>query len=554
MKQVAKVFIVNVVVVVLILVLFEVFLRTFGIVPSSIVRAVYHPNLIGDYEPLISMVDNRVKAYPFRFTTNSQGVRSKFEYSETKGKNTFRILCLGDSFTMGWGVDDSETYSELLRALLQEKYKDINIEVIPAGGVFSNILDQADYYFDKGRKLHPDLVVLQFYPNDIYNEMSRGRVDRIKNKSNAIPYSDGLADKFKRFIFRTATFNYIGKLIVDVVGVKRLVGMESPVSKSGHEAFLESFLVHGGFNVDLASDWNELLNENTIDANKMLWGSYLSAMKFFQETLKRDGVGLQFVIVPNDLQVEKYLNAPSCVFSQYAKENGLHWTDFSSVFREYVLNEAENTKFILKGDGHTNALGNTLMATILANKIHVYKQDGRILFNVDSTYENKRNYKSKEQLELFCGNSALLSRANTPGIVVTDVKQDKLTVPNRDESFVECDTPDGSPCYLKVDFHTDKMVSALDIVFKYSVFNDQLKNNKLSMSLATNGGDYHYVNIFSSDGNGGWSSRDRLKILESNLSSPANDFSLLIQFVGKAGIMLPGSSSAHSSFSIYAYQ
>ena len=46
-------------------------------------------------------------------TINSHGLRDK-EYTYTKPKNVFRILCLGDSCTFGLGVSISKTYHSLL--------------------------------------------------------------------------------------------------------------------------------------------------------------------------------------------------------------------------------------------------------------------------------------------------------------------------------------------------------------------------------------------------------------------------------------------------------
>jgi lysophospholipase L1-like esterase len=59
----------------------------------------------------------------FTVSTNSKGFRGP-ELNETK--NGFRILCLGDSVTFGWGVAEKDSYPALLR-------KNLGIEVINAG-------------------------------------------------------------------------------------------------------------------------------------------------------------------------------------------------------------------------------------------------------------------------------------------------------------------------------------------------------------------------------------------------------------------------------------
>lgn len=66
---------------------------------------------------------------------NSKGTRGEdFEESKPK-KNVYRIICLGDSGTFGWGLSESETYSGLLKEKLQKYVGDsLKIEVINAGG------------------------------------------------------------------------------------------------------------------------------------------------------------------------------------------------------------------------------------------------------------------------------------------------------------------------------------------------------------------------------------------------------------------------------------
>ena len=48
-------------------------------------------------------------------TINSSGVRGLKDLAGPEQKNTFRTICLGDSFTLGYGVDDRKTFPFLLQ-------------------------------------------------------------------------------------------------------------------------------------------------------------------------------------------------------------------------------------------------------------------------------------------------------------------------------------------------------------------------------------------------------------------------------------------------------
>lgn len=83
-------------------------------------------------------------------------------------QDTFRILMLGDSFTMGKGVADDKTFSALLEASLKQQNK--NVEVLN-GGVdsYAPILSYLQLRGDL-KNLQTDLVVLNFDMSDLVQE------------------------------------------------------------------------------------------------------------------------------------------------------------------------------------------------------------------------------------------------------------------------------------------------------------------------------------------------------------------------------------------------
>ncbi len=98
---------------------------------------------------------------------NSSGFRDR-EFSLNKPKDTFRILVLGDSQTLGHGIDRLEdTYPKKLEEKLNRKSSNINFEVINVSGSGWNTDTQLYKFLQYGIKLDPDLVILAYYQNDI---------------------------------------------------------------------------------------------------------------------------------------------------------------------------------------------------------------------------------------------------------------------------------------------------------------------------------------------------------------------------------------------------
>ena len=91
---------------------------------------------------------------------NSKGTRGK-DFDENKPENVLRIISLGDSKTFGWGLSESETYSELLKDLIEKHFSDgLHIEVINAGVNAWSYAQMNVYLRDIGMKYNPDVVIL----------------------------------------------------------------------------------------------------------------------------------------------------------------------------------------------------------------------------------------------------------------------------------------------------------------------------------------------------------------------------------------------------------
>ena len=97
------------------------------------------------------------------YSHNSKGLRDE-EYPYEKSDSVYRILMLGDSFTFGWGVRQSETCADRLETALKEQG---SFEVINTGGVAYNVAQEVLFYEVEGYKYQPDLVMLMFFMNDL---------------------------------------------------------------------------------------------------------------------------------------------------------------------------------------------------------------------------------------------------------------------------------------------------------------------------------------------------------------------------------------------------
>jgi lysophospholipase L1-like esterase len=105
--------------------------------------------------------------YTMRLTTNSLGFRGPEPTSAPLGT----MLFLGDSFTLGVGVNDGEEFPALVRKALAKRYGDNQVPVINAGLSHSGQGRWVKFLRDQASRYDPRIVVLQLVENDFYDNV-----------------------------------------------------------------------------------------------------------------------------------------------------------------------------------------------------------------------------------------------------------------------------------------------------------------------------------------------------------------------------------------------
>jgi len=179
MKKITKYFLFALVYLVVIFLVLEAVLRI--IFPPT---TLLPPNYNGNVE---------TSEYNMLIKTNSIGLRGDREYATDKPAGTVRILAVGDSFTFGTGVNNSDTWAQHLENKLNaaggKQYQVMNAGKpgIGPGVYFTNVKNLA-------KKYDVDFVVIGFFVNDL------------KDVSN--PYI-GFSDIFKQSRLITLTYSLV---------------------------------------------------------------------------------------------------------------------------------------------------------------------------------------------------------------------------------------------------------------------------------------------------------------------------------------------------------
>lgn len=146
---------------------------------------------------------------------NSKRLRD-YEHPYEKPKDTYRILVLGDSLTLGWGVPFEATYPKRLEKMLpnQEGLPGGKFEVINTGIGNWNTSQEVEFLISEGLKYHPDMVILGYFLNDA-EPIIESRVDQKSwlNKSFLFVFLCSRISKIRmKFDKRTHFRNYYADL------------------------------------------------------------------------------------------------------------------------------------------------------------------------------------------------------------------------------------------------------------------------------------------------------------------------------------------------------
>jgi len=138
----------------------EFLIRAVKPLPTLSPRYLYSP-LYGQFlRPSCAMVNERPGHWRFVYTVN------QYQYRGTPIPVSNRyaipnIVLLGDSYTFGEGVADSETYGAVMGQQLHGSFNVVNLGV-PGWGLTQEIRR----YYEFGRLYDPSAVILQFCRND----------------------------------------------------------------------------------------------------------------------------------------------------------------------------------------------------------------------------------------------------------------------------------------------------------------------------------------------------------------------------------------------------
>lgn len=300
---------------------------------------------------------------PFRIRINTLGMRGK--EIENNGKPF--VLCLGDSFTFGVGVNDDETYPAELEKLLRNKFQVLN------GGVTGYNLSQNLARLMVLQDLRPRVVVLAVFANDwedidytSYLPASDGNLVIAPRSMRASDFLSGKMSASWEDVRKTktsATTEWLLKssrafeLIYFRVFYYKMSKLADEEKESGG--------VSPGDWQRLGVVTRELLKGGWDEQTIRIFNhgcDYIERIKMFVDSWNGR---LVVVYIPFHEELENTeLSSLRSKLYEYLESQKFDYVDLLPVFKSHG-----KSKIYLPADGHLSPLGNKVTAQAIATKI-----------------------------------------------------------------------------------------------------------------------------------------------------------------------------------------
>lgn len=332
---------------------------------------IFKPNSVAIY----STVEFNYKA-----EINSIGLRNK-EIKIEKGEDTFRILCFGDSWTFGWGVNLVYSWPMQMENYFKEHgYTKVEVINCGQGGQFTSTYRQ--YMAKAVPLLKPDLVLVGVLQLDDLAQLFENKlVADSKGDMNDLTYlsKSFLMASFGNYL---KVFSLKDKTVVDIKAVwedsnKSLLKNFKGLRKLRFTTLtdtVQTLFKTGNLNPGLLNYYIDFPDQVTIFNNPNHPATQYAIDKMsddfekMKETCKANDAKLIFINLPMNYFIgHKVERTPSDVLNEYFMKNNHIDSIYSAIAKsnqisyfeltQHFINLTEKEKYFFKYDGHPNEHG-----------------------------------------------------------------------------------------------------------------------------------------------------------------------------------------------------
>lgn len=270
---------------------------------------------------------------------NSEGLRSLREYQEAVPAGKTRIMAIGDSFVMGFGVENQEAFP----AVMEQEHGDWEVMNFGVAGYGLDQMLMIVRHF--APRYRPNVVLVGIFPEDFWRS-TRAFADTGHAKPYFVLSSDGKLNLKNvpvppPFVLRTNQFPEVIE--------------HSPIEKILLQSMVYRMLKRGWIKVGKNLKW---IDPDTTEE----WILGRALLKALQDEIMESGARPVFMLIPPDRWMhDTGKTSLHKSLLRLADKEPLIFLDLTPIFREAVAQQDLKTYYI-ENDGHWTPEGHRLAA------------------------------------------------------------------------------------------------------------------------------------------------------------------------------------------------
>ncbi|MBW2989030.1 SGNH/GDSL hydrolase family protein [Candidatus Woesearchaeota archaeon] len=293
--------------------------------------------------------------------TNSLGMFD-VEYYE-KGPDDFRLLALGDSFTWGgYGTSLNKTFLKIIEKKLNEN-SSINHQVMNSGVPGYGTDQQYLYLINRGYKLKPDIVLLNFFVgNDFTNNLKSGEVT-VRNGYMVLADQDNakLSNKIRSFLLMNLhSYRLIERCLLNLFSPFLQKHIRGRYQSDAEQVFIFTPQLLRSPSLNKTLELLDSLRDYT-SSKKMDLVVVIIPLKYQVD----EGLKEIFISNNNLEKVEYDMELPQKVVKEWGEKNKIIMIDLLPIFKR--LNQ--DNDFYWQFNPHMNEKGNYVAGLYIYNKL-----------------------------------------------------------------------------------------------------------------------------------------------------------------------------------------
>lgn len=435
-------------------------LRLVDYTPAGMLIPSFRDDLWGDFEPLTKVRERVNDSLSYTASADERGFRSNAVVKSSHPR-PIRILCMGDSYTFGYGVNDAQTYPAQLESILSQAYPDVGFDVMNTGVPRFGLDDAISFFQRKGGKVKPDLVVFQFFINDIQDMVRKPPFGSYLFENFHAPDRTSL----DRLLSRTELYRFARK-----VSIARANKNPTFSSDEQRKIFVQGSPLRGELTQEqreLVSAYEGIVSDASWIVLAPLWQEYLEKVLRLRDMVERQGGRFLFMVVPDAHQITQYQLAASRCLVPFLLAQEVDVLDLTFPFMAQTFDR--NASLYLASDPHCGPAGNGLIARCLADGLSL--SGGKLLWLGDRM--PTRDYASRKRAALTINPRRNSLSVSSQDAVAVEVLQDNLKI-HPDDGFgiaqvVPADTTQPGILDLRISSRTP--AAFLDAMFHYRLPN-----------------------------------------------------------------------------------